>query len=81
MERLIHIKADWWQKVIVKNQVLIMTTFSPVVMIKSIRILLSIVAYYDYEIWKMDVKIAFLNGYLEENIYMLQPNGFITEGQ
>ena len=32
-------------------------TFSLVAMIKSIRILLSIVAYYDYEIWKMDVKM------------------------
>ena len=56
-------------------------TFSPMAMIKSIRILLSIAAYYDYEIWKMDVKTAFLNGYLEENIYMMQPDGFITEGQ
>ena len=56
-------------------------TFSPVAMIKSIRILLSIAAYCDYEIWKMDVKTAFLNGYLEENIYMMQPDGFITEGQ
>ena len=46
--------------------------FSPVAMIKSIRILISIAAYYDYEIWKMDVKIAFLNGYLEENIYTMQ---------
>ena len=50
-------------------------------MIKSIGILLSIAAYYDYEIWQMDVKTAFLNGYLEENIYMMQPDGFITEGQ
>ena len=56
-------------------------TFSPVAMIKSIRILLLIAAYYDYEIWKMDVKTAFLNGYLEENIYMMQLNGFITEGK
>ena len=51
------------------------------VVIKPIGILLSIAAYYDYEIWQMDVKIAFLNGYLEENIYMMQPYGFITEGQ
>ena len=49
-------------------------------MIKYIRILLSIAAYYDYEIWKMDVKTSFLNGYLEENIYMMQPDGFITKG-
>ena len=35
-------------------------TFSPVAMLKSIRILLSIAAYYDYEIWQMDVKMAIL---------------------
>jgi len=51
-------------------------TFSPVVMIRSIRIILAIAAYYDYEIWQMDVKTAFLNGYLEENVYMMQPEGF-----
>ena len=44
-------------------------------------ILLSITAYYDYEIWKIDVETAFFNGYLEENIYMMQPDGFITKGQ
>ena len=48
-------------------------TFSPVAILKSIRILLSIIACLDYEIWKMDVKTAFLNGYLEEIIYMMQP--------
>ena len=56
-------------------------TFSPVAMIKSIRILLSFAPYYDYEIWQIDVKTAFVNGYLEENIYMMQPDGFITDGQ
>ena len=45
-------------------------TFSPVAMLKSIRILLAIAASLDYEIWQMDVKIAFLNGILEEDIYM-----------
>ena len=48
-------------------------TFSPVDMLKSIRILLSIAAHMDYEIWQMDVKTAFLNGSLEENIHMKQP--------
>lgn len=51
-------------------------TFSPVVMIRSIRIILAIAAYYDYEIWQMDVKTAFLNGFLEEDVYMTQPEGF-----
>ncbi|GJV71747.1 retrotransposon protein, putative, ty1-copia subclass [Tanacetum coccineum] len=52
-------------------------TFSPVADIRAIRILISIAAYYDYEIWKMDVKTAFLNGYLDEDIYMVQPEGFV----
>ncbi|KAA0064189.1 gag/pol protein [Cucumis melo var. makuwa] len=56
-------------------------TFSPVAMLKSIRILLSIATFYDYEIWQMDVKTAFLNGNLEESIFMSQPERFITQGQ
>nr|GEV77077.1 hypothetical protein [Tanacetum cinerariifolium] len=52
-------------------------TFSPVVDIRAIRILISIVAYYDYDIWQMDVKTAFLNGYLDKDIYMVQPEGFV----
>ena len=47
-------------------------------MLKSIRILLSIVACLDFEIWQMDVKNAFLNDNLEEDIYMHQPEGFIA---
>ncbi|GKD95949.1 retrotransposon protein, putative, ty1-copia subclass [Tanacetum coccineum] len=43
-------------------------TFSPVADIRAIRILISITAYYDYEIWQMDVKTTFLNGYLDEDI-------------
>ena len=49
-------------------------TFSPVAMLKSIRILLSIAVVLDYEIWQMDVKTVFLNRHLEENIYMQQPD-------
>lgn len=56
-------------------------TFSPVAMLKSIRILLSIAAHFDYEVWQMDVKTAFLNGNLDECIYMMQPDGFIVKGQ
>ena len=55
-------------------------TFSPVAMLKSIRILLAIVAFYDYEIWQMDVKMAFLNGNLSEDVYMIQPEDFVDPG-
>lgn len=58
-------------------------TFSPVAMLKSIRILLSLAAQMNYEVWQMDVKTAFLNGYLEQDreIYMQQPEGFIKKGE
>ena len=46
-------------------------TFSPVAMLKSVRIMLAIAAYFDYEIWQMDVKTAFLNGNLTKNMYMI----------
>ena len=51
--------------------------FSLVVMLKSVRIMLAIATFYDYEIWQMDVKTAFLNGFLEEELYMMQPQGFV----
>ena len=51
---------------------------SPVVMLKSIQIMLAIAAFYDYEIWQMDVKTAFLDGFLKEELYMMQPEGFVN---
>ena len=56
-------------------------TFSPVAMLKSILILLTVTASLDYEIWQMDVKTTFLNDSLEEDIYMQQPERFIARGQ
>ncbi|GKE46454.1 retrotransposon protein, putative, ty1-copia subclass [Tanacetum coccineum] len=53
-------------------------TFSPVADIRAIRILIAIVAFYDYEIWQMNVKTAFLNGHLSEEVYMTQPEGFVN---
>ncbi|GKC10289.1 retrotransposon protein, putative, ty1-copia subclass [Tanacetum coccineum] len=43
--------------------------------IRAIRILLAITAFYDYEIWQMDVKTAFLNDHLTEDVYMVQSEG------
>ncbi|GKF34317.1 retrotransposon protein, putative, ty1-copia subclass [Tanacetum coccineum] len=47
--------------------------------IRAIRILIAIAAYYDYKIRQMDVKTVFLNGYLNEEVYMDQPEGFANQ--
>ena len=47
----------------------------------SIRILLSVVASENLHLEKMDVKIAFLHGDLDKEIYMQQPEGFVVPGK
>ena len=56
-------------------------TYSPVARISTIRVLLAFAAIHKLIIHQMDVKTAFLNGDLDEEIYMHQPEGFIVEGQ
>ena len=56
-------------------------TFSPVARFESLRLLLALAALADWEIHQMDVKSAFLNGLLDEEIYMEQPTGFVVPGQ
>jgi transposase InsO family protein len=51
-------------------------TFAPVAKYDTVRALLSMVAKFDLELDQMDVKTAFLNGQLDEEIYMRQPPGF-----
>ena len=53
-----------------------MKFFRPWLCLKSIRILLAIVAFHDYEIRQKDVKTVFLNGNLEEDVYVTHPTGF-----
>ncbi|KAL0413393.1 UNVERIFIED_CONTAM: Copia protein [Sesamum radiatum] len=56
-------------------------TYLSVATAKSIRIQLAIAAWYDYEIWQMDVKTAFLNDFVDEEIYMNQSEGLTTIGE
>ena len=49
--------------------------------INSIRMVLAIVALRNLEVYQMDVKTAFLNGDLDEETYMEQPEDFISLGQ
>uniref|UniRef100_H3G6E3 Reverse transcriptase Ty1/copia-type domain-containing protein n=1 Tax=Phytophthora ramorum TaxID=164328 RepID=H3G6E3_PHYRM len=54
-------------------------TFAPVAKFTSIRIVLSLAAKYGLKLHQMDVKTAFLNGVLDEDIYMAQPDGYVDE--
>ena len=56
-------------------------SFFPVVRFASIRLIFAIVASLDLELHQMNVKTAFLNKGLEEEIYMQQPNEFVEKGQ
>ena len=52
-------------------------TFAPVSRMESIRILLALACHLKFKLYQMDVKIAFLNGFLKEDVYVAQPKGFI----
>ena len=52
-------------------------TYSPVTRINSIRMILAIAALRNLEVHQMDVKTAFLNGDIDETIYMVQPENFV----
>jgi hypothetical protein len=51
-------------------------TFAPVARLESIRILLAYVAHHSFKLFQMDVKIAFLNGPIKEEVYVEQSPGF-----
>ena len=55
-------------------------TFSPVVCFSSIRTLLTFAVQHNLLIHQMDVVLAFLNGKLQEDIYMQQPEGYVQAG-
>ena len=51
-------------------------TYAPVARLEAIRMFLAFAAHSDYKVYQMDVKSAFLNGELEEEVYVEQPPGF-----
>ena len=74
---LLSIKLDLSKKVFRQVQgVEYNEIFSLVSMLKSFRIMLAIATF--YEILQMDVKTAFLNGFIKEEFYMMQPEGFVN---
>eukprot|EP00253_Pinus_taeda_P020802 PITA_20802 len=55
-------------------------TFAPVARLEAIRMFLSLSSFQKFKVFQMDVKSAFLNGDLEEEVYIEQPDGFILGG-
>jgi hypothetical protein len=55
--------------------------YSPIAQLTTIRTLIAVAASYGLIIHQMDVKTTFLNGELDEEVYMDQPEGFIADGQ
>jgi hypothetical protein len=51
-------------------------TYAPVARLESIRILLAYATYHGFKLYQMDVKRAFLNGPIKEEVYVEQPPGF-----
>jgi len=52
-------------------------TFAPVAQLEAIRMTLAFASYKDFKLFQMDVKGAFLNGFIEEEVYVEQPPGFV----
>lgn len=55
--------------------------FAPVTRLETSRLLLALAAKQSWEVHHLDVKNAFLNGEIEEEVYVSQPEGFIQEGK
>ncbi|KAJ9567677.1 hypothetical protein OSB04_003643 [Centaurea solstitialis] len=54
-------------------------TFAPVARIEAIRMFLAYAAHKDFTVYQMDVKTTFLNGVLQEEVYVSQPEGFVDK--
>ena len=52
-------------------------TFAPVARLEAIRMTLAFASYKDFKLFQMDAKSAFLNGFIEDEVYVKQPPGFV----
>jgi hypothetical protein len=77
METLQETKQDLWQKGYSQVEGLDFDeTFAPVVRLESIRILLAYASHHDFKLYQINVKSAFLNGPIKEEVYVEQPLSF-----
>ncbi|KAF3780269.1 Retrovirus-related Pol polyprotein from transposon TNT 1-94 [Nymphaea thermarum] len=65
-----------WHKARLVSYGFLQETFSPTIKPTTIRVLLSLAVHFDWSLRQLDFDNAFLNGYLSEDVYMAQPEGF-----
>jgi len=56
-------------------------TYAPVANLNTIRLLVALATKHNWRIHQLDVKSAFLNDDLKEEVYLVQPEGFVQKGQ
>jgi hypothetical protein len=77
MELLQGTRQDLWPRGIHKSKVCILKkNFAPVTRLESIHILLAYATHHDFKLYQMDVKSAFLNRPIKEEVYVEQPPCF-----
>ena len=82
MAKLINIKQDFVAKGFAQQEGIDYDeTFSPTAKWNTIKTVINLDAHNGCKLHQMDVKSAFLNGYLKEDVLMTQPQGFEVEGK
>ncbi|GJX20352.1 retrovirus-related pol polyprotein from transposon TNT 1-94 [Tanacetum coccineum] len=61
-----------WKRLLISKE-----SFAPVARLEAVRIFVAYAAHKSFPIYQMDVKTAFLNGLLKEEVYVAQPDGFV----
>nr|KYP66838.1 Retrovirus-related Pol polyprotein from transposon TNT 1-94 [Cajanus cajan] len=54
--------------------------FAPVARLETVRLIVALASWRNWKLWQLDVKSAFLNGPLDEDVFIVQPPGFISKG-
>ena len=54
--------------------------FAPVVRLETVRLIVALASWRNWKLWQLDVKSTFLNGPLDEEVFIVQPPGFISKG-
>nr|KYP61818.1 Retrovirus-related Pol polyprotein from transposon TNT 1-94 [Cajanus cajan]KYP63036.1 Retrovirus-related Pol polyprotein from transposon TNT 1-94 [Cajanus cajan] len=55
--------------------------FAPVARLETVRLIVALASWRNWKLWQLDVKSAFLNGPLDEEVFVTQPPGFICKGK